>query len=81
MKKYFFYEKLPKKNSRFIALYADRSGADLFMRDKDGIFCDTQGGILSQTWFTDSGYLDYAYLNANDRLWFEVKDELPDCLK
>ena len=67
---------MPKTSSRFVAFYSDMSSASLFLCDAGGNFYDAEGDMISQTWFTDAGYLTYAYLGVKDRIWFEIKNTL-----
>jgi hypothetical protein len=73
MKLHNFYTKKPKKGSKFIALYSDGSGANFFCRTDSGDYLDADGVILSQYWFSDSTYSDFAYLPNDYKLWFEVR--------
>ena len=71
MKLHSFYTETPKKGSVFIALYDDGSGANLFNRDNAGDYRNAEGEILSQDWFLDAGYIDFAYLPTNYKLFYE----------
>jgi len=73
-----FYEVAPMSGSRFVALYADMSGAHLFMRNADGSYKAADGDLMppADYWFADAGYLHYIYLPDNFKLWFENEREL-----
>jgi len=75
MRLHCFYTDEVKAGKRFVAFYGDGSGANLFRKDKDGNYYDTDGEFLSQDWFIDSGYIDFAYLPDDFKFWSEVKNK------
>lgn len=66
-----FYIEGPKKNSKFVAFYADGSGAALFYRCKNGNYYSTHSELLppDNYWFCDAGFALYAYLPKKSQLW------------
>lgn len=70
-----FYTENPKKGSVFVAFFDDGSGANLFNRDDEGDYRNARGVLISQTWFLDSGYCDFAYLPTNYKLFYEQNGE------
>ncbi len=74
MKLHSFYLETPKKGSVFIALFDDGSGANLFNRDEFGNFNDAEGVSIHQDWFLDAGYIDFAYLPTNYKLFYEYNE-------
>ncbi len=63
---------------KFIALYSDGSGGNLFWRlddDESGlpVYCDHDGDLLPdpETYLVDSGYLYWIELPDNYKFWFE----------
>lgn len=65
------FTKQPKEGRKFVALYSDGSGADVFKRDKQGNLYNGEGEILSQTWLEDAGFSSFMYLPDDFTLWFE----------
>lgn len=68
------YSTDPTPGRKFVALFADGSGADLFRRDKQGNYYNTEGELLSQTWLEDAGYLAFMYLPDYFTFWSERND-------
>lgn len=77
MKLHCFVTDKPRKNSRFVAFSSDMGGASLYKCDKNGVFYDSEGVSLEcdSDWFFDAGYLLYAYLPKDARLFFEGMDK------
>ncbi len=64
----------PPKDCRFIAIYADSSGAALFRRTEEGDYIDAEGEDIhpyDHHWFADAGVLHYILLPYDFKLWFE----------
>jgi len=72
---YTFYTDAPK--GKFIALFSDGSGGNLFWRldDQDGlsVYCDADGEIVPdpETYFFDAGYSHWLPIDENYEFWFE----------
>jgi len=73
MKLFCFYEQPPECGTSFIALFSDGSGADLFLRADNGDYHNANNDINppDSHWFADSGYLWFAVLPDDFRLFFE----------
>jgi hypothetical protein len=70
----YFHENQPKINSRFVAFYADASGAELFLRDPEGDYYDAEGRHIEiEDWFGEANFYSYADLPDEFRLYFEEK--------
>lgn len=68
----------PQVGSKFIAFYADGSGASLYLRDDNGDYYTTEGDLIKDNeWFIDSGHFQYAYLPDDFKLWFENEENKP----
>ncbi|WP_071058778.1 hypothetical protein [Pelistega sp. MC2] len=59
MNLHYFYNDLPARGTKFIATYADETGAKLFQRLDDGQFIDCEDGfkVPYNGWFLDKGFL------------------------
>lgn len=67
----YFYAQQPDCESRFVAILSDNSGANLFRRDGEGCYFDSEGGDIPNTeWFEDAGYSAFMYLPDDDFLLF-----------
>ena len=77
MKLFNFYEQPPAHGTRFVAFYSDSSGAELFMRNDEGDYlkADSLYNPPDTNWFIDSGYLLFAVLPDDFRLFFEINDD------
>ena len=70
-----FYTDNPE--GKFVALFADGSGADIYWRlDDEGGFpsyCDAEGDLVPdpETYFIDAGYSVFIDLPENFELFFE----------
>ena len=72
MRLFNFYKQPPEEGTRFIAFYSDGSGAELFMRTDNGDYIKADSMFAPDTnWFIDSGYLWFARLPDDFRLFFE----------
>ena len=70
----YFHDSQPKINSRFVAYYADASGAELYLRDPEGDYYDVGGELVdAEDWFEEAGFYSYAYMPDDFRLYFEEK--------
>lgn len=76
MKLFNFYEQPPEHGTRFIAFYSDGSGAELFMRTDNGDYIKADSMFAPNTdWFIDSGYLWFARLPDDFKLFFESGED------
>ena len=70
----YFHENPPKINSRFVAFYADASGAALFLRNPEGEYYDAEGRLIDiENWFGEANFYSYDYMPDDFRLYFEAK--------
>ena len=76
-----FYQEMPSDNCKIVALYGDGSGANVFII-KDGAIGELQESLLGNEKATfifeynkdaleEMGYLWWAYLPDNFKLWGE----------
>jgi len=65
-------------NTKFVAIYADGSGARLFFIDDIGDLynseCD-KTDIAPDTWLVDAGFAYWIKLPDSFKLWFEQRKE------
>lgn len=73
MKLYNHFTDEVKLNSKIVSFYSDNSGASVFARDATGAVLNTEGEYLSTDYFLDAGYVYFAYLPKNFKLWHEMK--------
>jgi len=72
---YFAHE---KPEGKFVALFADGSGANLYWRLDDQpcglpVYCDATGDLIGEpeTYFEDAGYYAWLPLPDDFQLWME----------
>ena len=62
------------KDTKFVAIYSDGSGAALFVITKDGDLLNHDGEKLDvspQSWLPEAGYLYWIALPPSFKLWYE----------
>lgn len=62
--------------TKFVAIYCDGSGADIFRIDRDGYLFDAEGNTLSETpdiHLEGCGYCYWIELPKTFKLWSEYK--------
>jgi len=59
----------PENNSKFVALFSDGSGANLFQINEDGVVNGHDMPDLDQDWLIEAGYLYWQYLPENFDIW------------
>lgn len=68
----------PRPEGKFIALYSDGSGAELFwaVDGEDGLpaYVDREGDLIPEpeTYFIDAGFSHWLPLPDDFKFWFEV---------
>lgn len=71
--KYIATESIPN-GTKFVAIYGDGSGADLYCIDDDGHLWDSDGEHIHyppDNFLMDSGYAYWLLLPKTFKLWFE----------
>lgn len=62
---------------KFIAIYGDGSGAELFYGRKNGVLVSADGELIEgydqQEWLEESGFCFWVPLPDDFELWFEQK--------
>lgn len=71
MKLEYFHISLPKKGTKFIALYADGSGAELFHALKDNLCINMEKASYNIDDLPEHGYNAWIALPDNFELWYE----------
>ena len=56
---------------RFIAVFSDGSGCDIFYRQKNGLWCSSDFVEVGEDWFADAGYLWFIALPDIFKMWGE----------
>lgn len=66
--------------TRFVAIYGDGSGANLFMIDDSGHLLDAEFADQTpapDTWLMDAGYQYWMKIPDTFKLWFEHTERRP----
>lgn len=63
MNLHYFYQKLPPKNTRFLATLADETHSEVFNCDSEGRYFNQDGVEIPGSWFATKGYLYWEELS------------------
>ena len=64
----------PEAGRRIVAVYADGSGASMFLVTEEGCLGAEDGELHDENLF-EYGYIEWAYLPEYRRLWFEGSND------
>jgi hypothetical protein len=64
----------PKKGTKFVALFGDGSGGNVFFKDDDGQLYDHEAQFLERGYLENAGYAYWLPLPDSFKLWFEISE-------
>lgn len=67
----YFAHEMPPVGRKFVAVYADGSGANVYMRSMVSEYKDSHSNVISFDFFLDCQYSYWQTLPDSFKLWFE----------